>query len=200
MNFEKLTDADLKSKLYTAAEDKIVVQQEMQVISNKYGQILDTWKQLNEEFETRKFRKIEDRNIFALLNTDDDSTARHKARQKFLQSLGLLGGGYWSQNNQATVSFSLTKKDSNKNKKTIKGIKTILPHVLPHEFKCNDIIKYGKPFKLREDTLSQYGTYTVYIVDHTVYLCKTAYGRAYTKDIGNFDDAMKYIQQHHPYN
>lgn len=153
--------------------------------------------------ELTKIQLVEAEDELAILFAAESELACNKLRSVVESYPGLTLNGVWSTTRQKCILFSLHRENDEKNKKTIEGLKRLLPYVKPVEVIDDD--KYdqiigGKPIGLFENTLGQHGVYHFYVMPNDeVILCFTRYGRPEFKSIGKFDDAMKYLQMNHWY-
>lgn len=120
------------------------------------------------------------------------SGERYKFRNKKIESLGLMSSGYYPEINQVSIKICLTKNDEESYKKTMAGLKVILPFIIPQ----NGI----KRIAIFENTLSEGGIFSLEISETEIKLCFCRGRREETlKSFQTLEEAVKYIQENHWY-
>lgn len=197
----KLSDEVLQARLTNAEAELSFARRAVDDARAAFSQAFKNWNALNEESMTRKLAVEDD--ISLILQAIPKTKVGYNRYVSLLTEYGLYHGGCWNATNQRAVSVRFKKQDCDKNLKQIEGLKLLLPYILPiPEVKDEkDKILVGcKPVDIFEHTLSEDGVYQFYVrPDNTVILSFTRYYHTTYTEIGDFDVAMKYIQQHHWY-
>lgn len=197
----KLSDEVLQARLTNAETELTFARDAFAKAQDVCHRAYEKWNALNEESMARKLAAEND--ISLILQAIPETKAGYNRYVSLLTEYGLCHGGYWAATNQRAVKVRFKKQDCDKNRKQIEGLKLLLPYILPiPEVKDEkDKILVGcKPVDIFEHTLSEGGVYQFYVrPDNTVILSFTRYYRTTYTEIGDFDAAMKYIQQHHWY-
>ena len=162
--------------------------------NSAFEKIHKKWDKLRNVIDEHKLADCNDIEIL-LFEDGNVSSVAYKKREQFLQSLKLSSFGYIPEIKQVAVKFYLYRKACSHNDEVVSNLKMLLPYVKPVKFSKG----VGKLFSILESTCGEDGCFAIYVTEETVYLCKTYYGREAFMDMGSFDNAMTYIQEHHYY-
>lgn len=196
-----LSDVALQANLSDAEAELAVAREEFAKARDICLKAREKWDALNEESMVRRHAVGND--ISLILQAIPATKVGYDRYVSLMAEYGFYPGGYWDTTNQRAVRVMFKKQDCDENRKQIKGLKLLLPYILPiPEGKDEqDTILVGcKPVDIFEHTLAEDGVYKFYVrPNNTVILSFTRYHRTTYTEIGDFDTAMKYIQQHHWY-
>lgn len=143
----------------------------------------------------------EDMIKFYIVN-DGSSYGRdhYNARKRFFESLGIHVSGYFPSTNQTGFEIQLDKYGSNL-EKTLNGIMTVLPYIIPIDGE-----EYGRnkvtTISIFENTLSEFGSYSlVYDFESTEWILSIIawHRRSELKVFKTLREALEYISVKHYY-
>lgn len=192
---------ELTNEELIAANEKI--NSELTELRLQVKQLTDKIIELNaihsanyDELAVRKMSNAIDYEL--LLKAFPDSAVTYKLLGEVLCKFNLMNSGYWPQTAQRAIQVSFTKKDSEKNNNQIQGLLTLLPYITPIEDSSQ--LNGCKLFGILEHTLSEHASYIFGVrADNTVALLTQRYGTTTITELGEFQQAMNYIQQNHWY-
>lgn len=198
-----LTTLDRQALALRLTEATLKLQNARAVVaeaSEKCSEIYQQWYEFREEYDRRNLQESDD--ITYILDPTDETKVRFDAYWNLMQEHGLVPGGVWDNTNQRIVQISLKREDCERNTKQINALRKFLPHIKPLRKldESDKIIEGCKPVGILDRTHGEFGVYCACVrPDGTVVLSHSAWGRTSYQEIGDFDTAMKYIQQHHWY-
>ncbi len=137
----------------------------------------------------------------------EDSSVKYRLKEKLLREKYLLrNSGYVTQTDQTGLEISLTKGDKERTQKVCDSILVLLPHIKPimrtNISRTKDYFNrqsfIAKSFGIFENTLSEYGIYSLYISnnDTEFHIMITKYG--HTEILNTFSslmDALNHIEK-----
>ena len=195
------TDEHLASESATLATDVQCVWDKINALHEQRTALTTRYQELQDEIARRKVTKDGETPDWEYLLFEDGSVGRvrYDARSAAIESLGLSTMGYDPELKQSIIKVSVNSNGSNK-EAVKKSINTILPFikVTPK----NKFYEAHKRFSLMEDTLSEYGVYSLMYFPATTQwgVARCRYHREEEAIMfANLDIALNYIQKTHPY-
>lgn len=187
----KMTDAEKLAELEAQRE---MICKEIERLGEQSKSLYDEIGLLKDKLFERELAKTGEDN-WPLLLKEQNSMASIKALDKALAKYEMMSCGYRHSTMQRAIQISLYKyaPDSvSKLEKTFNGLQKILPYIKPVDgWKIIDIL---------ESTLSQYGSYSLYVGEKVCELRKCTYGseRVIFKS-KSLREVLEYIRKDHPY-
>lgn len=192
-----LTDDELITANEKLSEEMSTLRQQVQALTSKIIELNAIHSNNYDELVVRKMARGVDYQL--LLQAFPDSQVTYKLLREELVKFNLHNGGYWPQTQQRAVVVRFTKEDREENNNQINGLLTILPHIIPIDDASSEL-NGCRLIDIMEHTLSENGSYKFGVrEDNTVILLTQRYGTATVTELGEFYQAMKYIQQNHWY-
>jgi hypothetical protein len=179
-------------------DDLIVVKEVTSELRGLYQEI-DALCRTMYDYERKLMETIDEMSVETmtpeqLLNCIPETTARYKACNKYLESIGLRSSGYYPDTNQRAVQIGLYQDDDDDFEVQYKGLESILPVIKPltEGFKRIDIF---------ESSLSEFGVYSLRVyADDDYKINFTRYSNSRTiAEFKTLREAMKFIQKNHYY-
>lgn len=128
-----------------------------------------------------------------LLTTFPETDVKYKALQAAVRKYGLHQAGYWLETRQSVIEVMLYQDDVADMNRQIEGLKKIIPHLIPFE-------AGNKRIKIFEDTLSENGSYSLFIWPDRYELVHTRYSHDYVKKTtATLEEIVDYIRINHWY-
>lgn len=187
----KMTDAE---KLAELEAQRAAICKEIERLGNQASKLYDEISLLKDKIFERELAKTGEDN-WPLLLKEQDSMVAYRALGKALAKYEMMSSGYRPSTMQCAVKISLYKYAPDraaKLEKTFNGLQKILPYIEPVDgWKIVDIL---------ESTLSESGSYNLYVGEKVCELRKCSYGseRVIFK-ANSLLEALEYIQKNHPY-
>lgn len=194
------TKQELQNELSQLTSEQEKLRIEIEKLEKKWRALHDKKQGLSDKLTKVELEEPGDE-LKVLFKSESDLA--YNKLKKIVESYGLYLEGVWNYTQQRSIKVAFHREDDNKNKKSIEGVKRLLPYVKPVESFGPDEDIYnqvigGKPFDLFENTLGRWGIYHFYVMPNDeVILCFARYGWPEFTNIGSFDDAMKYLQVNH---
>lgn len=191
MGADKMTDAEKLAELEAQRE---MICKEIERLGEQSKSLYDKISLLKDKIFEQELAKTGEDN-WSLLLKEQDSMVAYRALDKALAKYGMMSSGYRPSTMQRVIKISLYKYAPDsvaKLEKTFNGLQKILPHIKP--------VDGGKVVDILESTLSQYGSYSLYVGEKVCELRKCTYGseRVIFKS-KSLREVLEYIQKHHPY-
>lgn len=173
---------------------RAVICAQISKLSDEATGLYDQCQKLREEIAERELAKSDQPN-WPLLLKEQNSMVMYRALDKALHEFGMSSSGYRPSTMQRGIQISLYKyapDSAAKLEKTFDGLQKILPYIEP--------VDGWKVIGIFESTLSEFGSYTLFVGEKVCELRKCTYGseRVIFK-ANSLLEALEYIQKHHPY-
>lgn len=191
MGADKMSDDE---KLQELEAQREVICKEIERLGNQASKLYDEIGLLKDKIFERELAKTGEDN-WSLLLKEQDSMVAYRALDKALAKYEMMSSGYRPLTMQRVVKISLYKYAPDraaKLEKTLDGLQKILPYIEPVDgWKIVDIL---------ESTLSESGSYNLYVGEKVCELRKCTYGseRVIFKS-KSLREVLEYIQKNHSY-
>jgi hypothetical protein len=185
---------NLGEKLAELEAQREMICKEIERLGEQSKSLYDEIRLLKDKIFERELAKTGEDN-WPLLLKEQNSLASIKALDKALAKYEMMSSGYHPTTMQRVVQISLYKyapDSAAKLEKTFDGLHKILPHIKP--------VDGWKVINILESTLSQYGSYSLYVDEKVCELRKCTYGseRVIFKS-KSLREVIEYIQKNHSY-
>ena len=131
---------------------------------------------------------------------------KYKFENNLAKSLGFYSSGYNPNTNQRCWKIMMTKGSQESYDITLASLKLLIPHLLSHEIKNvregnlhGEVTLVGKTVDIFEHTCSQFGVYTLFVLDKgkTPYsILETVHHRnTLTNKFASLEEVVTYIQE-----
>lgn len=189
-----MTTTTIEDELAELEAQRAAICKEIERLGNQASKLYDEIGLLKDKIFERELAKTGEDN-WPLLLKEQDSAVAYKALGKALAKYEMMSCGYRPSTMQRVIQISLYKyapDSAAKLEKTLNGLQKILPYIKPVDgWKTVDIL---------ESTLSELGSYNLYVGEKVCELRKCTYGseRVIFK-ANSLLETLEYIQKHHPY-
>jgi len=197
---KKISEMTIKECWFQIADNEqkcSEILDQIEPLKKKVGRLYNRNTKLKDRIATIKSnQKKIDWNWLLSHDGDTKGDVRYNFMDKTLRKIGLGHSGYFPNTDQTCIQISLGKDNPQSLKKTMAGLKKVLPYLKPalvNNFVLVDIF---------EHTLSEFGKYQLCINrDKNIYqIRKISWGHETTeKQYDNLKNALEYIQKEHWY-
>lgn len=189
-----MTTTTIEDELAELEAQRAAICKEIERLGNQASKLYDAIGLLKDKIFERELAKTGEDN-WSLLLKEQDSAVAYKALCKALAKYEMMSCGYRPSTMQRVIQISLYKyapDSAAKLEKTFNGLQKILPYIEP--------VDGWKAIDIFESTLSESGSYNLYVGEKVCELRKCTYGseRVIFK-ANSLLEALEYIQKHHPY-
>lgn len=191
MSADKMTDDE---KLQELEEQRAVICEEIKRLNNQASKLYDEITPLKDKIFERELAKSDQPN-WPLLLKEQDSMVMYKALDKALAKYGMMSFGYRPLTMQHVVKISLYKYAPDraaKLEKTFDGLQKLLPYIEP--------IEGWRIISILESTLSELGSYNLYVSEKVCEIRKTTHCSERTIfESKSLREVLEYIQENLSY-
>lgn len=189
---------NLGEKLAELEAQREMICKEIERLGEQSKSLYDEITTLKDKIFERELAKSCEDN-WPLLLKEQNSSASYMALDKALAKYELSSYGYHPATEQRAVQVSLYKHSvdaHSKFRKTLEGLEKILPYIKPVEV-CGE---NWKILHILESTLSQFGSYSLYVGEKVCEIRKLTYGSERTIfKSKSLREVLEYIQKNHSY-